>query len=886
MPDNPTRAGRNDDDSSINQPLKGMEGISHFLGIGINDYLFWDKLNNAVRDVEAVAELLKKEYGIRNVDLLLKEEATRKNILKKLDALADDIKDPDSLIIYYAGHGHLHRGRGYWVPYDDGKHGLDGLIPNSEILDHIRAIATRHTLVLSDACFSGTLYEATAANRGSGHTIIQLSNLPSRWVLCSGRHNETVSDGPPGGHSPFAQSILDILGNTEEEYILISELRGKIIKQTKDDYDKRQLPNGGRLNFSGFSEGEYVFVRTIDEVSLWEKCQADNTPAGYSRYLEIFPNGIHSHEAKVRLTQLEAENKWQAIQKAPKDTLEQITPLLKQITAYVRDYDSPDNIYHQEAVKLGRLLEDKKDLLQSWDSEFRLLDLLKRETAFRKEAENRLTEIREKTKFHKEPEPIAPGQPGSPTPINPRQLTIELLDEDGRLLPSPIRCSIGSDHYDDTNHFTYLVPAGEQIITFLVEKQGYLTFETHLDNNVFSKGSFKATLKKLAYSCDLRIVHYLKLNHTTLEKPVAAATVYATITSKKDDDIPNVRNPIFQSDHQGRVKITGLYFGDYLSITVSKVSFVEKEYWSTRIIQDIKTKKIALVPKRKKTGPFIPNSKQIIAGVGMLFAVIAILSWIVIQRINKLENLKSKLRYEAKIVTDETHYPPMVLLDSETDSTISALEGQISLHTPLLEEFREELHLYKTTQQKANGTLRKDTLNAIRLRLERAIDKMRLVDFAQTHRQVADDSKQYISRLISDRKKDIDSEAELIMSKMEAIVGDEDQKQAEEDRLQKLQDDIQALYEIRDWRYKPTNAYSKAIIVLEANLHLFGDKHNQYLSRLKALRDARANLYNIQNNKPASKEYTDAINELEMLRASLHLSKQQKAVIAHIINGN
>lgn len=90
-------------------------GKNYFLGIGINDYTSGlSALNNAVRDVERVGQILEEKYDFDILTILTNAEATRSEILKQLRALQNLSKD-DSLLIYYSGHGYKATEDAYWV---------------------------------------------------------------------------------------------------------------------------------------------------------------------------------------------------------------------------------------------------------------------------------------------------------------------------------------------------------------------------------------------------------------------------------------------------------------------------------------------------------------------------------------------------------------------------------------------------------------------------------------------------------------------------------------------------------------------------------------------------------------------------------------------------
>lgn len=65
-------------------------------------------LNNAVLDAEKFVEILTQKFGFELIsNSLYNENATRTNIIEKLNSLTYLLTEEDSLIIYFAGHGDL-----------------------------------------------------------------------------------------------------------------------------------------------------------------------------------------------------------------------------------------------------------------------------------------------------------------------------------------------------------------------------------------------------------------------------------------------------------------------------------------------------------------------------------------------------------------------------------------------------------------------------------------------------------------------------------------------------------------------------------------------------------------------------------------------------------
>ncbi len=136
------------------------------LVIGNDEYKEWPKLKTAVNDARDVAEILQKKYGFR-VKLLL--NATRANILNAFDDYVDEIGPNDNLLIYYAGHGIVEQGFGYWVPVD-GDAVVSGrslrtqnLVRHADVIDTIKKLRAKQVMVIADSCFAGGLAEIAAA---------------------------------------------------------------------------------------------------------------------------------------------------------------------------------------------------------------------------------------------------------------------------------------------------------------------------------------------------------------------------------------------------------------------------------------------------------------------------------------------------------------------------------------------------------------------------------------------------------------------------------------------------------------------------------------------------------------------------------------------------
>ncbi|MEY3239602.1 MAG: hypothetical protein RIR11_1040 [Bacteroidota bacterium] len=235
-------------------------GKKHILGIGINEYQNWTHLNNAVRDMENIVQILTTQYDFSSHKTLTNTAATRENIEDELYQLTNEsvLSEHDYLLIYYSGHGHLdHNGMGYWVPFNAQKDRISSYLSNSRIRELISAIKCRHILLISDSCFSGSFF--ADGTRGAAEDLAEeYEKRVSRWAFCSGRHDETVSDGALGSNSPFASSIIEELQINTRPKLHIARLADKVTEATRSNYP--QMPDANPIQNAGHKGGQFVFT--------------------------------------------------------------------------------------------------------------------------------------------------------------------------------------------------------------------------------------------------------------------------------------------------------------------------------------------------------------------------------------------------------------------------------------------------------------------------------------------------------------------------------------------------------------------------------------------------------------------------------------------------
>ncbi|GMQ79795.1 MAG: hypothetical protein BMS9Abin03_234 [Thermodesulfobacteriota bacterium] len=246
----------------------GKLGAYKALIIGINDYKDpkIPNLETAVNDASAMAKLLREKYGFQ-IKLLLDRKATREGIYRALRKLASSTKSDDSVLIYYAGHGDLDRtyNDGWWIPTDAKGGNPLTYLDNVQVQKSMRSMNARHVLLISDSCYSGTLFGQSRAIPPviDNRYYLNLYNEKSRWGMTSG--NKTpVSDRGTGGHSVFAYQLLKELKKNEKPYISTQELYTRIAPIIGNNSE--QTPICRPILNTGDQGGEFIFVASSSAV--------------------------------------------------------------------------------------------------------------------------------------------------------------------------------------------------------------------------------------------------------------------------------------------------------------------------------------------------------------------------------------------------------------------------------------------------------------------------------------------------------------------------------------------------------------------------------------------------------------------------------------------
>jgi uncharacterized caspase-like protein len=145
-------------------------------------------LNYAKPDAESFSSIVNQKSSLfKSVELhtLYDDEATRANILSKLEELASKISPEDVFIFYYAGHGSMVDNQFYFIPTESSRL-YDAATLNKEAIEasilqeKLKHISALKQLIIMDACQSGGSVELLATRGASEEKAIACNGLSGK----------------------------------------------------------------------------------------------------------------------------------------------------------------------------------------------------------------------------------------------------------------------------------------------------------------------------------------------------------------------------------------------------------------------------------------------------------------------------------------------------------------------------------------------------------------------------------------------------------------------------------------------------------------------------------------------------------------------------------
>ena len=219
------------------------------------------QLQFAERDAQSIfTALISPEGGnfkVENVHLLTNEKATLAALKREIDGWLPSVaKDGDRVLVYFAGHGFLKDGKGYFAPHD---FDLDNVDKTGYPMDELGTVMgskinATSKILLTDACHSGAISLYTADDVESlNKTLTNLNK--SMFSLTASRARERSFESPDlkGGHGVFTYYVVEGMQGAADTsgdgVVSADELAEYVHTQVREYTSGQQNPTSDKSNY-------------------------------------------------------------------------------------------------------------------------------------------------------------------------------------------------------------------------------------------------------------------------------------------------------------------------------------------------------------------------------------------------------------------------------------------------------------------------------------------------------------------------------------------------------------------------------------------------------------------------------------------------------------
>jgi len=248
-----------------NTPTNTTENVLSTLGnyyaliIGVQDYQDPNitDLDKPVNDAQKLYNTLSSKYTFATQNIKFLENPETNDITAALEEYYTKLTKEDNLLIFYAGHGYWDEKfeQGYWLASDAERSNRGTWLSNSTIRDYMKAIPTKHTLLITDACFGGGIFKSRNAFANATVAINQLYNYSSRKAMTSGALSEVPDQ------SVFIQYLVSRLEENTEKYISSEQLFNSFKVAVINNSANGQIPQYGEVKQTGDEGGDFIFIK-------------------------------------------------------------------------------------------------------------------------------------------------------------------------------------------------------------------------------------------------------------------------------------------------------------------------------------------------------------------------------------------------------------------------------------------------------------------------------------------------------------------------------------------------------------------------------------------------------------------------------------------------
>ena len=227
-------------------------GIQNYADPNIKD------LKKPLADVQRMADILDSAYVFDRIFVL--KDPSRKEIFCIFDSIESLLKNQDNFLLFYAGHGDIDTmlEKGYRLTKNAELDNKAEWISTDDIKDRIALLKARHILVISDACFGGSIMKSAPPNLASYFDQFTLQTFvkKSRTSIASS-FGEEVPD-----RSVFLTYLIDNLQSNKEIILTDEELYYNTLESVRNGTNSNiPKPDRRPITNVGDNGGSFIFIR-------------------------------------------------------------------------------------------------------------------------------------------------------------------------------------------------------------------------------------------------------------------------------------------------------------------------------------------------------------------------------------------------------------------------------------------------------------------------------------------------------------------------------------------------------------------------------------------------------------------------------------------------
>lgn len=244
-------------DNPIVAPVE-KEGKNYALLIASQNYddTSIPSLENPIPDAVKLKIILKNDYNFDEGNIETLFNPIKSDIKKAFLSFSEILQAEDNLVIFYAGHGIWvdKEKKGYWLLSEAKRNDSNTWLPNRDVLDLIAKLPAKHTLLITDACFSGSVFKTRGLKADAPIALREMDAKISRVAITSGNDTEVPDE------SVFMKYLVKALSENKEKYLtaqkmFINQIIEAVMTETKTE------PRYGTLELAGHVGGDFIFSK-------------------------------------------------------------------------------------------------------------------------------------------------------------------------------------------------------------------------------------------------------------------------------------------------------------------------------------------------------------------------------------------------------------------------------------------------------------------------------------------------------------------------------------------------------------------------------------------------------------------------------------------------